>query len=67
MCKTAAEYGKLDALKWLKAHGCPWDKHTCQYAAEHRHLSCLNGRERMGVHGMRLLVPLQLKVSISPS
>ena len=41
ICREAAEYGQLDALKWLKANGCGWNSYTCHVAAAGGHLSCL--------------------------
>ena len=26
---SAAKYGELDALRWLRDHTCPWDRRTC--------------------------------------
>ena len=33
--------GHLEVLQWARAHGCPWDKWTCAYAAEGGHLEVL--------------------------
>lgn len=32
-CEKAAEYGRIDALKWLQQNGCEWDNATCSGAA----------------------------------
>jgi len=40
-CKKAAEYGKLQALQWLRENGCDWDAGTCAVAALNGHLSIL--------------------------
>jgi hypothetical protein len=26
--QTAAEYGQLECMQWLRAHGCPWSEGT---------------------------------------
>ncbi|KAL6069312.1 Ankyrin repeat domain-containing protein [Balamuthia mandrillaris] len=31
----------LDALKWGRANGCPWDEETCRFAAMHGQLEAL--------------------------
>jgi hypothetical protein len=38
---VAAEHGHQDTLKWLHAHGCPWNESTCSMAAYGGHLSIL--------------------------
>ena len=48
-CAAAAEYGRLECLKYLHENGCPWDERTCTTAARGGHLDCLkyvheNGR-----------------------
>lgn len=34
-CSVAAEYGQLEVLKLLRAHGCEWNEHT-YYSVEHK-------------------------------
>ena len=41
VCSTAAKYGQLGALKWLKRNGCEWDADTLSSAAAGGHFSCL--------------------------
>ena len=31
----------MHVLQWLRAHGSPWDKEVCSYAAFHGHLEVL--------------------------
>ena len=33
--------GQLEVLQWARAHGCPWDKWTCAWAAKKKHLKVL--------------------------
>lgn len=40
-CAQAARGGHLETLKWLRAHGCPWNIFTCLNAAEKGHLHIL--------------------------
>ena len=40
-CRTAAENGHFDFLKWAHQNGCPWDASTCAYAALKGHLKVL--------------------------
>jgi len=65
-CEMAADYGQLDALKWLRAHGCDWDIRTSWAAAMNGHLPSSNGRERMGASGIGELVVLLPGMAISP-
>ena len=42
LCGTAARGGQLEALKWLRAKGCDWDKkNICTTAAWRGHLAVL--------------------------
>ena len=34
--------GSLACLHYAHEHGCPWDEHTCEYAAEIGALDCLS-------------------------
>jgi hypothetical protein len=34
-CLSAAVYGHLKILKWLRANGCPWDRTTREEATGH--------------------------------
>jgi hypothetical protein len=36
-CATAATYGQLDALKWLRTNRCQWDEFVVIEAARHKH------------------------------
>ncbi|AVK77329.1 hypothetical protein pmac_cds_641 [Pandoravirus macleodensis] len=38
---AAADGGRLAALKWLRAAGCPWDDRVCLYSATRGHLDVL--------------------------
>ena len=29
-CAAAARHGHLEALKWLRSEGCPWDELVCR-------------------------------------
>lgn len=40
-CATAAEYGQLKTLKWLRKNLCPWDKSTTYRAAEYNKIKIL--------------------------
>ena len=40
-CAAAARGGHLEMLKWLHAHGCPWDEETSTLAARGGHLEML--------------------------
>ena len=31
----------LPVLKYLHENGCPWDRCTCLFAANHKHWDCL--------------------------
>ena len=48
ICKQAAKYGQLDALRCLKAIGCGWDEETCCAAAEYGHLNILQWARENG-------------------
>jgi len=37
-CSMAARGGHLEALKWLHAHGAPWNEQTCASAVRGGHL-----------------------------
>ncbi len=37
----AAQYGRLDCLRYAHENGCPWDETTCRYAAQYGHLDIL--------------------------
>ncbi len=41
ICDYAAKGGHLDALKWLREEGLPWNRLTCAHAAEGGHLTTL--------------------------
>jgi hypothetical protein len=41
VCNAAAAHGRVDALAWLRARGCPWGKSTCSAAAERGQLAAL--------------------------
>lgn len=47
-CATAAGAGRLDALRWLRAHGCEWDARTCKAAAYGGHLELLRWAREHG-------------------
>ncbi|KAF8062663.1 SLC4A1AP [Scenedesmus sp. PABB004] len=36
VCGTAAMHGHLEALCWLRANGCPWERDWCERAAAHK-------------------------------
>ena len=38
---TAAQFGNLEALKYLHGKGVPWNVWTCREAAANSHLDCL--------------------------
>ena len=40
-CASAAESGRLDALRWLREHGSPWNERTCAWAAREGHFEVL--------------------------
>ena len=40
-CSEAAAYGQLDALKWLRSNGFPWDESVVTRAVRHNHLHIL--------------------------
>ena len=42
----SAAKNALEMLEWLRAEGCPWDKHTCAWAARDNHLEALSGCAR---------------------
>lgn len=47
MCALAAMNGAIECLKYLRAHGCPWDERTTAGAANSGHLECfLYAREQ---------------------
>ena len=41
LCESAARFGQLPALQWLRANGCGWNAHTCLHAARGGHLAVL--------------------------
>jgi len=41
VCRTAAGEGRLQALRWARALGCPWDSWVCRFAAFGGHLEVL--------------------------
>ena len=41
LCSTAASWGQLEALQWLRSRGCNWDTYTCSWAARGGHLAVL--------------------------
>ena len=47
-CRISAEEGRLEVLKWLRAHGCEWDERTCAWAAEGGHLDVLQWARENG-------------------
>ena len=40
-CTTAARYGHLNVLQWLRANCCTWNYMTCAFAAIGEHLEVL--------------------------
>ena len=38
---SAASFGHLEVVKWLRANGCPWDEDACDCAAEYKHWDTL--------------------------
>jgi hypothetical protein len=38
---TAAEGGHLEGLQWVRQYDCPWDSHTCIFAARSGQLEVL--------------------------
>ena len=36
-CAYAAKYGRLNAVKWLHHHGCPWDGRVIKWANHNKH------------------------------
>ena len=48
ICHSAARYGQLQALQWLRENECPWNCDTCHAAAEGGHLSCLKWARENG-------------------
>ena len=44
----AAHGGHLETLQWLRAEGCPWNKHTCRHAAEQGHVEVLRWARENG-------------------
>ena len=40
-CNLAALEGDLNLIKWARTNGCPWNTHTCAYAARYDHLEVL--------------------------
>ncbi len=51
-CQNAAQYGRLDCLRYAHENDCPWDETTCRYAAEFGHLDVFYSmRMRMVVLG----------------
>ena len=47
-CASAAEYGELYVLQYLRANGCPWSESTCNTAAEAGHLEVLQWAHENG-------------------
>ena len=47
-CIQAARGGQLEALQWLRAHGCPWEKGTCRAAAKYGHEEVLRWARENG-------------------
>ena len=41
ICDSAAKYGSLPALQYLRSINCNWSKYTCSNAAENGHLHIL--------------------------
>lgn len=41
LCTLAAYHAYLEALKWARNNGFPWDENTCQSAADKGHLEIL--------------------------
>ncbi len=41
MCSFAAIGNQLEALRWLRANGCPWDANVCAFAARNCYLDIL--------------------------
>ena len=41
LCKTAAEFGQLECLKYLHNNECLWDIETCNIASENGNIECI--------------------------
>ena len=41
MCHAAAGAGKLDILRWLRQHSCPWNEYSLEEAAACDHLDVM--------------------------
>jgi hypothetical protein len=55
-CLLAAGFGHLDALKWLRVHGCPWTIEANSAAASNGHLEVVQwlvaqNPSQIAVHG----------------
>jgi hypothetical protein len=48
LMSLAVKSGKIETVKWLRENGCPWDKWTCQYAAEKGYLEILKWAREHG-------------------
>ena len=48
MKEVKEEGGQLEALKWARANGCPWDKLTCAGAAKYGQLEVLKWARENG-------------------
>jgi hypothetical protein len=64
-CRRAADHGQLDALKWLKSHGCIWKKKLVTVQLVMIIYPVAFDQERMAVRGMRRLVPGLLNTGTS--
>jgi hypothetical protein len=48
-CHCAARAGQLEALKWAREHGCPWEEsRMCHRAALGGHLGVLKWLRELG-------------------
>ena len=48
LCTLAAEWGRLEILKWLRENNFPWDEETCRRAASGGHLEMLQWARENG-------------------
>jgi hypothetical protein len=40
----------LECLRYAHENGCPWNEHTCRYAAKYGYLECLRYAHEHGCH-----------------
>ena len=48
VCRSAARFGSLEMLQWVRSQGCPWDEWTCSSAGERGHLEVLQWARGQG-------------------